>query len=172
MRIRNLFRQLFLSSALTLFSFSAHADLNAGAVAIQNGQFEQAFAEWLPLAEKGEMIAQAAIGVMYHMGQGVPQDYTKAVQWYRRAAEKGNAASQANLGVMYAKGTGVSRDLVQAYVWYDLAATQGERRHARGRDKLAKQLSPEQLSQGKRLAHEYAAKFVLPFRTEAKDSQH
>ncbi len=172
MRIRKYLKQFTFPFALVLFSFSAHADLNAGAVAIQKGQFEKAFAEWLPLAEKGEMIAQAAIGVMYHMGQGVPQDYMKAVQWYRRAAEKGNAASQANLGVMYAKGTGVSRDLVQAYVWYDLAATRGERRHARGRDKLAKQLSAEQLSQGKRLSREYAAKFVMPFRSDAKSSQH
>ena len=167
MRIRDLLRQFCLSFVFLFISLSAHADLHAGTVAIQKGQFEKAFAEWLPLAEKGEVVAQATIGVMYHMGQGVAQDYAKAVQWYRRAAENGNAASQANLGVMYTKGAGVERDPVQAYAWYDLAAMKGETRHARGRDKLAKRLSPGQLSQAKRLSQEYAAKYVTPYRSDS-----
>lgn len=166
MCVRALLIQICLSSAFVLAAPAGLADMDAGARAIQKGQYEKAFAEWLPLAEKGELIAQATIGVMYHMGQGVPQDYAKAVQWYRLAAEKGNAASQANLGVMYAKGTGVERDPVQAYAWYDLAAMRGETRHARGRDKLAKQLNAKQLSEARRLAQKYAEKYVMPYRSE------
>ncbi len=165
MSIRNFLK----CSCLVLLAsgLAAHADTEDGAKAIQQGQFEEAFSEWQPLAEKGEPAAQAAIGVMYHAGQGVPQDYKKAFQWYRRAAENGNAASQANLGVMYAKGVGVERDLVKAHVWFDLAAMNGDPRHGRSRDRLAKQLSSEQLAQARREAEEYAAKYVTPFRKAA-----
>jgi len=166
MPVRHPFKLIALSLLLAGVQLPALAgDVESGAQAIQEGEFEKAFAEWQPLAEKGEPGVQAAIGVMYHAGQGVPQDYEKAFQWYRRAAEKGNAASQANLGVMYAKGVGVERDLVQAYVWFALAAmNNGSSGHARGRDKLAKMLDKEQLAKAERLAKEYAKKYVTPFR--------
>ena len=38
---------------------------------------------------------------MYEEGNGVPQDYAKAVKWYRLAADQGYADAQYNLGVMY-----------------------------------------------------------------------
>ena len=60
---------------------------------------------------------------MYVNGEGVPQNATEAVQWYRRAAEQGNANAQLNLGSMYEYGTGVERDFIQAQKWYNLAAT-------------------------------------------------
>ncbi len=164
MFICNPLKQLSLAMALVVPCFPLHADVEGGAKAIQKGQFEEAFSEWQPLAEKGEPAVQAAIGVMYHAGQGVPQDYKKAFQWYRRAAENGNAASQANLGVMYAKGVGVEQDLVQAYVWFDLAAMKGDAGHGRSRDRLAKLLNSEQLTQAKRVSREYATKYVTPFR--------
>ena len=47
---------------------------------------------------------------MYANGQGVPQDYGKARQWYEKAAAQGLAAAQGNLGVMYANGHGVPQD--------------------------------------------------------------
>ena len=65
------------------------------------------------------------LGVMYHTGQGVPQDYALAIKWYRLAADQGNAGAQYNLGVMYDKGRGVPQDYVQAVKWYRLAADQG-----------------------------------------------
>lgn len=167
MSARNTVNLLVAFLMITTMTPAVFADINDGAIAIQNGQFEKAYSEWKPLAEKGETIAEAAIGVMYHAGQGVAQDYVEAIRWYRRAAEKGNAASQANLGVMYAKGVGVERDVVQAYVWYDLAAILGEKRHARSRDSLAKQMSNEQLAEAKRLAKDYAEKYVTPFRHRA-----
>lgn len=167
MSIRKSLKPFSLALLLVVPHFPLHADVEDGAKAIQEGQFEKAFSEWQPLAEKGEPAAQAAIGVMYHAGQGVPQDYEKAFQWYRRAAENGNAASQANLGVMYAKGVGVARDLVQAYVWFDLAAMNDDPRHGRSRDRLAKLLSNEQLARAKQMVREYAAKYVTPFRKAA-----
>ena len=55
-------------------------------------------------------MAQFNLGVMYHYGQGVPQDYEEAEKWYRLASEKGVARAQCNLGVMYDKGLGVPQD--------------------------------------------------------------
>jgi TPR repeat protein len=39
-----------------------------------------------PLADDGLADAQAIMGVLYQNGQGLPQDYTQAAQWYDRAA--------------------------------------------------------------------------------------
>ena len=54
---------------------------------------------------------------MYYYGLGVPQDYTKAVSWYRRAAEQGNAEVQLDLGFMYDIGLGVQEDDAEAVRW-------------------------------------------------------
>ena len=37
-------------------------------------------------AEKGNVVAQNNLGVMYEKGQGVEQDDKEAVKWYRKAA--------------------------------------------------------------------------------------
>jgi hypothetical protein len=62
----------------------------------------------------------------YAEGRGVPQDYTQAIFWLRKAAEQGNANAQAALGMMYANGQGVPQDYAQALFWYRKAAEQGE----------------------------------------------
>jgi hypothetical protein len=62
---------------------------------------------------------------MYEKGQGVAQDYSEALGWYRKAAEQGNAIAQYNLGVMYANGQGVTQDHPEAIRWYRKAADQG-----------------------------------------------
>jgi uncharacterized protein len=59
--------------------------------------------------------------------RGVPQDYSEAAEWYRKAAEQGVAAAQHNLGVMYDNGQGVVQDDAEAVMWYRKAAAQ---RHA------------------------------------------
>ncbi len=85
-----------------------------------------ALREWRPLAEQGNAKAQYNLGVMYDNGQGVPQDYAKAVEWYRKAAEQGYADAQYNLGHMYDKGEGVTQDYAKAMGWYRKAAEQGD----------------------------------------------
>ena len=65
------------------------------------------FKKTLQAAEQGYAKAQFNLGLIYYNGQGVRQDYTQAVQWYRKAAEQGDAKAQYNLGVMYDNGQGV-----------------------------------------------------------------
>ena len=56
------------------------------------------------LAEQGEAKAQNILGRMNQNGLGLPQDYTEALKWYRRAAAQNDADGQNNLGFMYING--------------------------------------------------------------------
>src|SRR2546428_550692 len=76
-------------------------------------------------AEQGHVEAQFNLGLMYLDGQGIPQDFTQAAQWFRKVAEQGAAAAQFNLGGMYEHGVGVPQDSAQAIQWYRKAAEQG-----------------------------------------------
>ena len=69
--------------------------------------------------------AQFDLGIMYYLGEGVPEDHREAAKWFRKAAEQGDARAQTNLGVMYAKGEGVPEDYREAVKWYRKAAEQG-----------------------------------------------
>ena len=71
--------------------------------------------------------AQNNLGVIYKNGEGVPQDYEKAIEWYTKSAEQGYAEAQNNLGVMYDNGRGVPQDDKQAVYWYTKSAEQGLR---------------------------------------------
>jgi TPR repeat protein len=77
------------------------------------------------LAARGDAIAEYNLGLMYYAGQGVAQDYERAVMLFRGAAEQGDPPSQYSLGVAYEFGAGVQRDYVEAAAWYRRAAEQG-----------------------------------------------
>ena len=111
--------------SLFLGASSYSADFNKGLTAAQSGDFATALKEWKPLAEEGNAAAQNNLGLMYHNGWGVPQDYKEAVYWYRLAVEQGYAIAQYNLGLMYEKGKGVPQDDKEAVRLYRLAAEQG-----------------------------------------------
>jgi TPR repeat protein len=107
-------------------------------------------------AEAGDAVTQFNLGVMCDNGEGVPENDTEAVRWYRMAAEQGVAAAQVNLGVMCDNGEGVVQDDVRAYLWFNLAvaASQGDERafHVEARDRVADRLSPAELVAMQRLA--------------------
>jgi TPR repeat protein len=116
----------FLSIALlSLYVFSAQADIYSASDALSRGDYETAVTEFTKLAEKGDANAQANLGYMYYAGEGVPQDFEKAVYWYRKAATQGNRDAQYNLAVSYAFGEGTKQDLTEAAIWYRRAGEQG-----------------------------------------------
>jgi len=78
--------------------------------------------------ESGDATAQFEIAARYMDGRGVPQDYGKAAEWYRKAAAQGLAPAQYRLGSLYEKGQGVGRDLAMARMWYQRGAEQGNRK--------------------------------------------
>ena len=95
---------------------------------------------------------------MYSRGDGVVQDYSQALKWYRKAAGQGLARAQYNLGWMYEKGQGVAQDDVQAYMWFNLAAAQRDEGAAEHRDKLAQSMTPDQVAEAQILAREWTEK--------------
>ena len=78
-------------------------------------------------AEQGYTEAQYNLGRCYYNGEGVSQDYTQAVYWWRKAAEQGYSDAQYYLGFAYYCGVGVSADGTQAVYWWRKAAEQGHR---------------------------------------------
>jgi hypothetical protein len=54
---------------------------------------------------------------MYAKGRSVVQNYTEAVNWYRKAAEQNHSLAQNELGKMYEKGLGVAQDIDEAVKW-------------------------------------------------------
>ena len=65
---------------------------------------------------------------MFETGRGVPQNYTEAAMWYRRAAEQGDSLAQYSLGLLYDKGQGVPQDIVEANKWLNLSTAAAPRR--------------------------------------------
>ncbi|MDR2876378.1 MAG: sel1 repeat family protein, partial [Methylobacillus sp.] len=77
-------------------------------------------------AQDGDKLAQYALGRVYDFGQGAPQDYAQAAQWYRKAAEQNHPDAQYSLGLMYELGQGTQQNYGQAARWYRKAAEQGQ----------------------------------------------
>jgi len=136
----------------------AWADFQQGLTAYRAGDYSTALKEWRPLAEQGLAKAQHNLGVIYHTGRGVPQNYTQAIHWYRKAAEQGFAMSQFNLGEMYAGGLGMPQDYVQAYMWYSIANANGDTKGELNRDLIEKQMTPAQIVEAQKLAREWKPK--------------
>src|ERR1022692_3082254 len=78
-------------------------------------------------AENGDAPTETSMGFYYYRGDPFPQDYAKAMKWWRRAADQGYAEAQFNVGHMYWLAEGVPRDAVQAYMWMKLAAMGGNK---------------------------------------------
>ena len=66
-------------------------------------------------------MAAQGIGGMYSLGQGVEQDYTKAMEWDEKAYEAGNDNGAYLIGAMYQYGDGVDQDYEKAIEWYEKA---------------------------------------------------
>jgi len=124
-------------------------------------------------AGRGIAWKQAALGVLYYMGQGVPQDYAEAVKWYSKAADQGFAEAQYNLALAYFDGLGALRDYSKAYFWANIAATldpispmateygrtEAKPEYIQFRDKAAAKLSPVQLSATQKRCRQWLADF-------------
>ena len=77
------------------------------------------------LANQGDSDAQFKLAVMYNDGTGVPQNYTKAAEWYTKAANQGEISAQFILGSMYYQGIGVRKNMSIARKWYGNACDIG-----------------------------------------------
>ena len=90
---------------------------------LELGQLNGSRAEelYLKAANLGDLDAMCAFGNYYEK----KEDYTKAVEWYRKAAEQGHAQSHEKLGYCYKQGKGVKKDYDKAREWFEKGAAQG-----------------------------------------------
>ena len=144
-----------------LFATSASAE--DWGDALQDGNDKKAFRLLKPLAEQGRASDQFFLAWMYRDGKGVPENYAKAVYWYRKAAEQGYANAQYDLGKMYLEGKGVAKDDVRAYVWWSIAAAQGSTWAKGDIYAVRKSLTREQVAEAQQLSSECWEKYVVPF---------
>ena len=100
---------------------------------------------------------------MYSSGEGVPQDYVKAREWFGRPAERGYSEAQTAPACMYAPGKGVPGDDVQACAWFNIAAAQGDPHAEKMKNQIADSVTRESLAGGQELAQRYCALYVLAF---------
>jgi len=104
---------------------------------------------------------QNTMGDLYYYGDGVPQDHTVALHWFRLAAEQDFADAQHNLGEMYFNGEGVGRDTVEAYKWLTLAAevewSPVGKAAGEFRKKLTTLMTPAEVEAGQALADAWIA---------------
>jgi hypothetical protein len=112
------------------------------------GDHATALKTFQSLAAQGNAEAQNNLGELYAKGQGVPQDYAQARQWYEKAE-------------LYFAGLGVPQDYVRAYLWVSLAAVHmkgDEQKQAEeNRNDVAGRMTPEQITEAKRLTQQCMA---------------
>jgi outer membrane murein-binding lipoprotein Lpp len=117
---------------------------------------------FLKLADKGMPEAQINLGMMFENGQGVPQDFKKAIRWYRLAANQGLTKAQEklnsllkisptaqinfDLGMRFETGQEVPQDFREAIRFYRLAADLG---HIKAQEKIKLILSGQFLEKVK-----------------------
>ncbi len=78
-------------------------------------------------AQRGALAAAAALGEMYETGDGVPQDYHRAADWYRVAVSFGGPPRAfLALGRMHLYGRGVLHDPLEGFTLVRTAAERGE----------------------------------------------
>jgi TPR repeat protein len=147
-------RIAILLTALLALS-GVRADFTAGLEAYRSGDFQGALAEWMPLAEQGQVEAEFNVGLLYFHGRGVEADHASAAEWYRRAAEQGYARAQYELGQLYERGDGVPQDLIQAYKWFRLANREKYEDARKRRKRVADKLSEHDLAQAELQVREW-----------------
>ena len=67
------------------------------------------------------------------------------------AASKGSAPAMTNLGVLYALGKGVPLNYIEAYKWANLGGGNGNKKGAKLRDLVEKQLTISQIEKAQEL---------------------
>jgi TPR repeat protein len=89
--------------------------------------YEVAARDYQAAAEAGSSEAQALLADMYRTGgEGVDQDYAKALLWAQKAADQGNSRAQITLGILYRGGLGVPKDTAKAFEYFQTASTAGD----------------------------------------------
>jgi len=126
----------FLTSITLLVIFTIYSNeavcgsLDDGIAAYSKKDYALALTLLTPIAEEGNVRAQAILGDIYlwnsiPRGSSAESKYANALKWLTVASENGVPDSQLNLGIMYKNGDGVKQDTSKAIYWMERSAEQG-----------------------------------------------
>jgi TPR repeat protein len=150
------FGVLMAAAVGTLFLVPAHASAqDSPSVSCADVYSRSPLEDLTRCAEQGHVGAQAALGLKYARGSGVPENDVEAVRWYRMAAEKGHPGAQWSLGTMYENGDGVQEDVIVAFMWLNLSSAQGYSSAQESKDIIEGRMTREQVAEAERLSHEW-----------------
>lgn len=96
---------------------------------LNNEQYDSLSNELKEIISKavvGDKVAQKSLGYKYYYGEGLSQDYTKAIYWYKASASHGYSVALYNIGICYQQGTGVTQSYTEAFKWFLRAAEKGD----------------------------------------------
>lgn len=93
---------------------------------LRQEQLEAAKADLRPAIDEGNPIAQYLLGLKFHTGDGVIQDYSEACYWYSLSAQGGFITAVSTLALMNLKGWGTKQDLPEAIQLLLIAAKEGD----------------------------------------------
>jgi TPR repeat protein len=104
----------------------APAELLVGLKYLESGGNDALAARWLARAsDRGDAVAQNALGALYQNGRGVGADLAKATHLYEAAAAQGNRHAMSNLAVLYAGAGDKMKDFTEAARWFQRSASLG-----------------------------------------------
>lgn len=106
-------------------------------------------------ARNGDAAKQNILGVYYYRGYPYPQDYVRAMKWWRRAADQGYPEAQFYVGRMFWFGEGVPKDTIQGYMWISLAADRNDPKASSILPELEKSMTSKQILEAKRRAAQW-----------------
>ncbi|MDO8422591.1 MAG: tetratricopeptide repeat protein [Parvibaculum sp.] len=96
-----------------------------GVAAYDRGDFTNAYAIWLPLAQQSDLAAMRNVALLLREGKGTTRDSVRALWFYEEAGAKGFALAQVNAAFMHLEGDGVPKNLEAAAFWFHAGALAG-----------------------------------------------
>ena len=97
--MKAILRSGFLALAIMAFAVPANAGpYKDGEAAYERVDYATALKFWRPLAELGHARAKFNLGIMYGLGEGVPQDLVQALMWFNIADALGDESAHEERG--------------------------------------------------------------------------
>lgn len=107
------------------------------------------------LANQGDPRAEYTLGRRYANGDGVPQDYRAAKDWYLAAAQQGHIAAQGKVAFCFWSGKGTEQNYAKAYYWALLAQAGGDKTAPQLVMTSAARLSPAEIQAEQKQANQW-----------------
>jgi len=118
-------KQLIFSLAILFFANASAGEFEDAIDAYERKDYRTAITKFRSAADKGNVLAQFNMGLMFRNGYGTAQDYKEAARWFKLAGQQGHPQAQYNLALMHEMGQGVSQSYAESIRLYRLAAIQG-----------------------------------------------